>query len=590
MKLGIRWKLMFTYFLVIVIILLAVTVYLNRTLKSHYVFRTKERLQHEIALAREYILSALVEDSLTYEIDILANEIGQKLNLRVTIIDPSGIVRGDSELDGQDLMNMENHANRLEVIEAIDEAIGLRVRYSYTLNTDMMYLAMPIEREGAKLGFIRLALPLVEIQQTLLRVRRMLSFSLIIGLILALLLSYITARAVTRPLKDMSRIAKRMTRGDFSQKTVVRSRDEIGQLATTLNQMASQLDRTIKEISEERDRLRGVLGGMREGVMLTDSKGRIVLTNEAFQNIFGITSPIEGQTVIETIRDVRLHGMIEKALRNKQEIIEEIELTLQGERALYVHVVPLGIPEDLTGTVVVIYDVTQLKKLEKVRRDFVANVSHELNTPLATIKGYTETLLDKALDDRETSEKFLKVISKHADRMSKLVVDLLALSKLEAETYTSSFAPQRLHSIVANSIETLRDAIEKKTLTVNVDLAPDLPSVQADEKGLEQVMLNLLDNAVKFTPERGTITIKAKEVDKNIQVTVSDTGIGIPMKDVHRVFERFYRVNKDRSRELGGTGLGLSIVKHIVQAHGGQVWIESNVGQGSTFYFTIPRA
>lgn len=590
MTFNVRWKLMITYIIIILVILLAITIYLNRTLKSHYLDLTRDRLRHEANLARAYILNETIDLPFSHQIDTLANEIGEQLGLRVTIVDPQGIVRGDSELDGQGLINTENHANRHEIMDAHQKEIGINIRYSYTLNTDMMYLAIPLVRQDKNIGTVRLALPLDEINQTLRRVRRMLAVAFIVGLILALFLSYVMARAVTRPFNDMSQIAERMARGDFSRKTIVRSGDEVGQLATTLNQMALQLDRTIREITTERDRLRGVLSGMREGVILTDKEGRIVLTNDALLNFFNVTSSIEGRTAIETIRDAKLHATIEKALKTKQEVIEQIELTVPKERTLYVHVFPLGVPAGCTGTVVVLYDVTQLKRLEKVRKDFVANVSHELNTPLAVIKGYTETLLDKALDDTETANKFLKIISKHVNRMSKLVADLLALSKFESDTYTPLFGSQDLQKIVASSTDTFKDALEKKNVTCTVDLPSDLPLVKGDDKGLEQVLLNLLDNAVKFTPAGGSITVRAHEQESAVKVYVSDTGIGIPMKDIPRIFERFYRVDKDRSRELGGTGLGLSIIKQIVRAHGGQVWVESQVGQGTTFSFTLPKA
>jgi two-component system phosphate regulon sensor histidine kinase PhoR len=590
MRLSVRWKLMITYVVIILVILVTITVYINRTLKSYYLDQTKDRLRREADLARTYISHHISDPLFLFQTDTLADEIGEKLGLRVTIVDPQGAVRGDSEFDEQTLMHMENHANRHEIMDAFQKKIGTSIRYSYTLNTDMMYLAVPLVHHNENIGVVRLALPLNEIDRALRDVRSILGVASGFGLVLALLLSYVTARAVTRPLHDMSQIAERMAQGDFSRKTIVRSRDEVGQLATTLNEMALQLDRTIHEITTERDRLRGVLSGMREGVMLTDKEGRIVLTNDALLNLFRITSPIEGRTAIETIRDAKLHGAIEKALKNKQEVIEEIELAVPKERILYIHVVPLGLPPNLTGTVVVLHDVTQLKRLEKVRKDFVANVSHELNTPLAAIKGYAETLLDKALDDTETARKFLKIIFNHGERMSKLVSDLLALSKLESDTYAPLFGSQNVHNVVSSIIETFKDALEKKKLSYHVDIPPDLPLVKADEKGLEQVVLNLLDNAVKFTPEGGTITITAYEEERAIKIAVSDTGIGIPINEIPRVFERFYRVDRDRSRELGGTGLGLSIIKYTVQAHGGHVWVESQVGQGTTFYFTIPKA
>jgi two-component system phosphate regulon sensor histidine kinase PhoR len=590
MRIGIHWKFVFVFFVIIVLILLVVAIYLNRTLKPDYMSRTTAQLSREADLAKRYLLDIIEDHPLTYDIDTLANQMGQSLNLRVTILDPSGTVRGDSELDDQDLFNMENHANRHEVLEALEKDLGISIRFSYTLNAQMMYLAKPVVKDGNRLGIIRLAIPLTEIDQTLSSVRSLLIVSLMIGIVLALLLSYLAARAVTRPLKDMSHIAERMARGDFSRKTRTKSRDEIGQLAHTLNQMSTQLDRTITEITMERDRLRGVLGGMREGVMVTDPDGHIIMINEAFRNFFHITSSIEGKTVIETIRDACLHGAIEKTLKENKEVIEEIELTLHSQRFLYVHVVPLGLPEASTGTVTVLYDVTQIKSLEKVRKDFIANVSHELNTPLAAIKGYAETLQDRALVDIEKTQKFLDIICKHVDRMSKLVSDLLSLSRLESDTYAPSFSSQQLIDSINISIETLKDAIEKKNVTVSVDVPPDLSSVEVDEKGLVQVILNLLDNAIKFTPDNGTVSIIGREEDDFVKVAVSDTGIGIPMKDIPRIFERFYRVDKDRSRELGGTGLGLSIVKHIIQAHGGKIWVESQIGQGSTFFFLLPKA
>jgi len=586
---GIRWKLMLTYTFIALIVLLAAGIYVSRTLKGQYLSRIEGQLRCDADLAGAYVLEAMGKGPLTHDADSLVDEIGKRLNVRVTLMDLSGKVWGDSELDGDDLADLEDHGDRLEILEARDRGAGMNIRHSFTLDTDMMYLAKPIEKDGEKLGFIRLALPLVQIDQALQGLRQSLGVAFLLGLILAVLISYATARRLTRPINTISRIAGKMADGDFSIKAAVRSNDEIGLLARTINQMSSQLDQTIGQITTERDRLQGVLGGMREGVMLTDRDGRIVMTNEAFQSIFSITTPVEGATPIEATRDARLHEAVDRGRKGGREVIDEIELYLPAHRILYVHVVPLGLPERLTGTVAVLYDVTQLKNLERVRKDFVANVSHELNTPLAAIRGYAETLQGKALEHQETARQFLQIIARHADRMTKLVSDLLALSKWESDGYRPTFAPVHLRSLVNNSLETFHDIIGKKGLNLQVDI-PEPCSVRADEKGLEQVFINLLDNAVKFTPEGGRIAISAAEEDAFMKIAVSDTGIGIPSNDISRIFERFYRVDKDRSRELGGTGLGLSIVKHIVQAHGGQVWEESQIGHGSTFYLTIPKA
>jgi two-component system phosphate regulon sensor histidine kinase PhoR len=359
-----------------------------------------------------------------------------------------------------------------------------------------------------------------------------------------------------------------------------------------INQLTAKLEKGTDAIISEVARLETVLSSMVEGVMVTDGKGGIVLMNPAMRKLFLVDSPPEGKISLEVVRNTEVQNIVSTLLKGEQKLrTEEILVYLPEEKVLKVNGATVMKDGKVEGSVLVFHDITELRRLENIRRDFVANVSHELRTPISSIKGYSETLLEGAIEDKDNAKDFISIIYKESNRLAKLIDDLLNLSRIESNGMKMVFLPVDVLSVINRIVSIIDKQAELKSISIRIDALPGLQKVLADETRLSQVILNLLDNAVKYTHENGVLTITVLSKDaKFIQVDVSDTGIGIPEKDLPRIFERFYRVDKARSRELGGTGLGLSIVKHIIQAHGGEVWVKSEPGKGSTFSFTIPKA
>jgi two-component system, OmpR family, phosphate regulon sensor histidine kinase PhoR len=420
--------------------------------------------------------------------------------------------------------------------------------------------------------------------------------SYLLALLLLIPLGWLLSRRILRSIQAITDLANRYAAGDFEQRIPAAPEDELARLGRAIEEMGIELRRRIEEISTEKDHLHTVLTGMAEGVLVLDRKGRIVVANEALQKTLGFPFPVSERTALEVIRNVDLEEAVQKVLSEGGRKTLELTLPAFDGRTLEVNVV--GIPpsppqstpssEKTSGIIAVFHDITRLKDLEKVRQDFVANVSHELRTPLTTIKGYSETLLDGALQE-DVAFQFVQIIKKHADRLEKIVEDLLTLSKIEARNFSLRREQLSIGEVIEDVLELLREPAEKKAITLSKgEIGPAL--FFSGERGyLEQILVNLLDNAVKYGRHGGFVRISATEKSLGeIQVSVADDGEGIPMEDLSRIFERFYRVDKGRSKELGGTGLGLSIVKHLVQAHGGGVWAESQPGKGSTFYFTLP--
>ena len=435
------------------------------------------------------------------------------------------------------------------------------------------------------------------IQSTLFYVARLsfylASFLGILGLVpLAYLFSWFTAK----PIRKIIATARLNLSGDLESPPPSIPVDELESIERTIDEMAVQLKNKVEEVAAEKDTFQTILSGMVEGVLWVDERGRILLVNEALRDLLSLSSDITSRTPLEVIRNAELEEAIQRVIRDGGREVLEISLPTTDEKTFEVNVVGLisspqrtdGRTVKMGGAIAVFHDITRLKKLEKVRQDFVANVSHELKTPLTTIKGYVETLLDGAIQ-QDVAVPFVQVIKRHAERLEKLVEDLLMLSKIE--TRVSALKPERLSltELIKDALDVIKEPAGKKNISITCAQSLTSVFVYGDRNALEQVLINLLDNAVKYGRQGGKIRILAVERDGNeIQISVEDDGIGIPKEDLPRIFERFYRVDKGRSKELGGTGLGLSIVKHIVQAHGGKVWAESQTGVGSTFYVTLP--
>ncbi len=420
----------------------------------------------------------------------------------------------------------------------------------------------------------------------------------IVAITATLTTALLVARMITKPLRKMADLANDITRRDFTKKINIRSNDEIGQLTQTFNQMAEELKVKFQAITEDRNQMRAVLSSVIEGVVAIDRNEKVILFNSAIEKIFNISKEkVIGKFFWEVIRNNELNALLKEAMKRKN--LQDKELSLffpEGEKIFQVHALPIKDKKEPSGVVAVLHDITKLKRLERMRIEFVANVSHELRTPLSSIKGFVETLKDGAIDEPKNNRRFLNIIETNTERLNNLINDLLELSRIESKM---EFQSVNLRELIEKVVSNFKRAIEKKRYKLEIDIPSDFPQVEVDPEKLERVLNNLIDNAIKFTPfpraETGftlgkeRIYIKAVDKEKDVQIEVSDTGIGIPPEHLSRLFERFYRVDKARSRELGGTGLGLAIVKHIVQAHGGMVEVESEFGKGSKFFFVLPK-
>lgn len=581
MKWSFRWKLMLSYLLLVLLLGAGLYGYLSLNLENTIASGTREHLQDEARVAS--LMAAKEIADLRRDAPALTGALSKAIRARVTVIGSDGVVVADSELVPAELAKLENHGSRPEVRQALKAGMGSAIRYSATLHTNMLYVAAPF---GG--GLVRLALPLSEIEHAKQRLQRSLAAALAVAVLASLLLSYVLSNVTSRNLRKLAAVASRFGRGEFGARIPVTSSDELGELARVMNDMTGRIEGQIEQLSSEKNRLDAILKGMGEGVMVTDQNGVVTLANPSFCAMFDSKEQVLGRQLLEISRHPDLYAACREVLSERIERHQEIDLA--GGRSMLVHWVPLVETEVLRGAVAVFHDITALKKAERIRRDFVANVSHELRTPVTVIKGYAETLLSTALDDDpQRRERFLGIIQNHADRLSSLIGDLLTLSELESGELSMQPEVIRLEAAVRHALLLVEQRGEEKGITLDCQGVTAATVVRADRSRLDQVLINLLDNAVKYSGQGGQVTVRASEEGAMVRISVSDSGIGIPEKDLPRLFERFYRVDEARSRDRGGTGLGLSIVKHIVQAHGGSVYVESTPGKGSVFSFTLPK-
>jgi two-component system phosphate regulon sensor histidine kinase PhoR len=588
-KITFRWKLMGSYLCLVLLMGGVLYGYLNHTLGNYLLTEIKDNLANETKLAA--LMSTREMMDLRRDAPAVAAVIGKEIKARVTIITNSGEVVGDSEVSADELRGLENHRNRPEILAARRDGTGTAIRYSSTLQTSMLYVARPLILKSGEGGTIRLAIPLALLDKTRSILHTIVGAAIALTLLAALVLSYVLSNFTSRSLRTMAAAAAQLGKGKFGLRVPVKSSDELGELAMVMNDMSTRIERQLTSISAERNRLDTILRGMGEGLMVTDARGVITLVNPAFRDLFAIGEEIEGRPLIDISRHPALHNAYKSIIASKCEQLEEITLHAGGEKTILTHWVPLLDGDRLQGVVAVFHDISNIKRLEKIRRDFVANVSHELRTPVSVIKGYAETLLSGTLaSDPGRAVRFVEIIHSHSERLAALIGDLLILSELESGDSSLELTRISIEESVRHALTLLEQKAASKGITIDSSTLAGAPSVMADLARLEQVFINLLDNAIKYTAENGSVAISATDAGKMLKISVTDSGMGIPAKDLPRIFERFYRVDEARGRDQGGTGLGLSIVKHIVQAHGGTLSVESCPGQGSTFSFTLKKA
>ena len=582
-----KLKLILSHVFVILISFGFIGFFLDRNLEKSFLNNIETSLINQAYLVENQITSDNIKKEDVAYLDPLVTSLSQKIRCRITVINRLGKVIADSEKPRQEIIRMENHLYRPEVRTALAGGIGSDTRYSATLKIDMLYVALPIKENKEITGVVRLALE--NVGKTLGEIRKKVLAALAFALALAFILSSIIAAQTIRPINRMIRVSRKFCEGDFSRRVLQSSKDEIGELAATLNKMAQGLEDKVREIKMQNQKLAAIFSSMIEGIIVVDKKSCIISVNPTIEKIFGVSKrEVEGKVFLEAIRNNDISEVIGSVLKKSRPLSVEINLLLPVRKTFKVNAAPIFDDNAVIGCLVVIHDITQIRKLETMRSDFVANVSHELKTPLTSIKGFVETLLEGALDDKENNRNFLKIIHDHAERLNNLVDDLLSLSYLESKEIVLDKKSFDLRQQVDEVISGFKSQLKK----MNIEIKNELPvgfSVSADKDRIEQVFTNLIDNAIKFNKKEGSIRIYSQEVNGKKKVFIEDSGIGIPEKDIPRIFERFYRVDKARSRELGGTGLGLSIVKHIVELHGGSVGVESTEGFGSKFWFALTK-
>jgi two-component system phosphate regulon sensor histidine kinase PhoR len=470
------------------------------------------------------------------------------------------------------------------------------MRRSATVDAALLYVAVPVHAAGRVDGAVRLAMPMTEVSSSFRTIHRALLAGGLVALAVAAGIGIFVAGRLTRPVVEMQAIARDMAQGRFDRRVPVRSTDETGALGRALNAMAIALQDKLSALEHERARATAVLDGMVEGVIAVDGHDHIVTMNERARALFGLPTRGEGQPFMEVIRTGDLHAIVRgsRVAEAGAVSMREVRILIPQPRTLEVKAVPLVLTGDEpgVGVVLVLDDVTALRRLERVRREFVANVSHELRTPLTAIQGYLETLLGGALEERENARRFLEIAFRHTQRLGRLLDDLTDLSNIELNKVTLIRQPLALDEVVDSVLAIVHPKADARHVTLASEVAASLPRVDADHDRLEQILLNLVDNAVKYTEAGGRVAVRAitSAGGDAVTIEVADTGIGIPPADLPRITERFYRVDKARSRDLGGTGLGLAIVKHLVIAHGGELSIDSTLGEGTTVRFTVPTS
>jgi two-component system, OmpR family, phosphate regulon sensor histidine kinase PhoR len=558
--------------------------------KNQLVDQVDRRL-HDAAVLLRGQLAEKLSAGRSEELQKAVHQLGDEIGMRVTLIGLDGDVLADSEMAKlADAAKMDNHHDRPEVIRAIASGEGESQRESVTFKELYSYFAVRADVGEKPVGVVRTSLSLAEIHAQSASERRLV-WMLAGGVFLCVsVLSYWLVARILEPVADITKAANAIAGGDYQHRIYVASRDELGSMASTLNRMSQALDTRMTQLTESHERQATVLGGMIEGVIAVDQRQRIVFANAAAGRLFNFR-PVaaEGRRLLEVVRNHELDAAVNAAVTTRQP--QRLETVRDGADKLSVAIqaTPLA-GNPCPGVVLVMHDTTELRRLESLRRDFVANVSHELKTPLSSIKAYAETLRNGALGDRETAVKFVERIQEQTDRLHNLIIDMLSLARIESAQEVFNIESVAVREVVEACLVAQRPAAEAKQIELRADAEAAPCSVRADREGLREILDNLVDNAIKYTGDGGRVVIGWRENESEAVIVVEDTGIGISEEDLSRVFERFYRVDKARSREMGGTGLGLAIVKHLAQSFGGGVSARSESGKGSTFEVVLPLA
>lgn len=589
----------FLYYLILILIGMCITGFFTSELAQRiYIQEVKNKL---ITTAR--LIQSQISDNISKGINVDYNDTAiryskildqsvdannsvDKTVTRITFVDFSGKVVGESETNYQ---GMENHLERKEIQEAIKGGIGEDVRTSKTLKTDFLYIALPIPQSKI---VARVSVPLVQVRN----IDKIIWFYAIIGILAGLVLTLILAirfsSSIIGPINELMEVSQAISKGDYSKRAKIRSKDELGQLSEAFNEMSIKLESTIAELMDKNVKVDSIINSMTSGIVAVDTEYRILMINSIASEIFGIKHGpgVIGINILELIRNNRINAFLKETIEKNVPLVKEVTIGQPENRILRVHTTPIksmdaGVLN--SGGIASIQDITGIKKLEQIRTEFVSNVTHELKTPLTSIRGFIETLRNGAIDDREVAEKFLEIIDIEAERLSTLINDILQLSEIESKHKDSNIGTYNLKSIVSEILSILQGSAEKKGIVLIDDVADGI-IITANRDRIKQMLINLVDNGIKYNKENGSVAVQAHKVGGKLVISVKDTGIGIAEEHIQRIFERFYRVDKGRSRSMGGTGLGLSIVKHIVNLYNGDIKVNSTPGKGTEFVIQLP--
>ena len=573
MRKSIFFKLFCAFLLIVATLSTLILFFSFHSIRNHYLATLTRDLRN---LGTSLLLKTtpLFEENRFEELDTLVKKLGKNINTRITIIDSRGVVRADSEKNPQ---LMENHKTRPEILQVLEGKMGTSLRFSTTVKEEMLYTALPIERNGNTIGVVRVSLFLSDINSLLSTLKTTIIYSALIIVLIALCGALIFTRSLSKPIRELTNASRKVASGDFNVRVFLKNRDELKELADSFNYMTEQIRTLFTQLSRQKEQSHSIISSIQEGLIVLDKNGKIILSNESFKKIVQ-RSDIEGKPYWEVVRETHFSELIKKVRSEKKNYVEELAL---NDKVFLCSTALIGSREEI---VLILYDITEMRSVEKIKKDFVVNVSHELRTPLTAIKGFVETL-EEEIDDK--NKHYLDIIKRHTDRLINIVKDLLVLSELEERGTTLELEEVNLENMIERILRIFDPIMSEKNITRELKRDNAIPPIKADSFKLEQALINLIDNATKYT-ERGLITISMKRSGNKVVIEVQDTGIGIPDEHISRIFERFYVVDKSRSKRLGGTGLGLSIVKHIVLLHNGTIEVKSTPSEGTTFSLTLP--
>lgn len=582
------------FFNIIIVLILGVVicgVLSARIAEKNIVQSIENSMVTEASLVRELLGERLIGSR--DGVDLYTDKIKQTTNSRITIVDVQGNVIIDTE---KDFSGMDNHADRPEIVASLKGETGKSIRNSNTLKVDFIYVAQPILEAGKVVGAVRLAKPLYEINSISLSLYVSVFVAVIIGVAAATLLGYKISVNITKPVKEITYTASKVALGYFDNRININTKDEIGILANSINDMASRLNDTITSLQDKNLKLEAIMSSVVNGIIAIDNAERVLFINSTAESLLKITSKdVVGKHFLQVVRNNSIDNYLKEIFENRKFFDTEITIAGPEEKVLKLYGNPIKRTNEnnIEGIIITIQDITELRKLENVRTEFVANVSHELKTPLTSIKGFVETLKTGDIDDKQDEIRFLNIIEDEADRLYRLINDILCLSELEQKKAKLINEEIRVDEAVKAVLSVLKNQSEKKNIKLTMQVEEKLRNPFGDTDKFKQMLINLVDNSIKYTPENGIVRVEAynrinEAGQDRIIIKVTDNGIGIPKQHIPRLFERFYRVDKARSRNVGGTGLGLAIVKHIVILLNGEIEVDSEVGKGTEFRIILP--